>query len=234
MDAASGTLVVFDGTRSPLPRDVPPGDEVTVRARVRAPDRPGRYLLWWDLVHEHATWFSERGNPGWRSAVEVQAKPDAVGRAAPGLGGGGTRFLASDVIPRRALWGAAVAAWREHPLFGLGPDNFRHLYGRYLNLTDPDDRLHANSLYFETMATLGTVGLLVLAFLIVSFGRAVRRAAAAPATRTLALGLGAGLCAYLLHGAFDTFLEFTPTYGLLWLLGGMIVALGRPPAERAA
>jgi hypothetical protein len=241
IDAGNGTLVVFDGARSPLPRDVPPGGEVIVPARVRAPAGPGRYVLWWDLVQERATWFSERGNPGWRSVVEVQAKPRTTGRAAPvvpvappQLGGRGFSLVSGDVIPRRALWGAAVAAWREHPLLGLGPDNFRHLYGRYLKLADPDDRLHANSLYFETLANLGTVGLLALAFLIASFGRAIGRAAAAPATRILALGLGAGLCAYLLHGVFDYFLEFTPTYGLLWLLGGMTVALGRPPAERGA
>ena len=28
------------------------------------------------------------------------------------------------------------------------------------------------------------------------------------------------------HGFVDYFLEFTPTYALLWLLGGMVVGLG--------
>jgi hypothetical protein len=235
IDAASGNLVVFDGARGRLPHDVPPGGEAIVLAIVRAPERPGRYVLWWDLVQEHATWFSERGNPGRRAVVEVRGQAASGGRPPePVISAGGFRFLPSEVIPRRALWGAAFAAWREHPLLGLGPDNFRHLYGRYLKLADPDARLHANSLYFETMATLGTMGLLALTFLILSFARAVRRAAAAPATRGLALGLGAGLCAYLVHGAFDYFFEFTPTFALLWLLGGMVVALGRPSAERPA
>jgi hypothetical protein len=113
------------------------------------------------LVHEHATWLSERGNLGLRQPVEVRG-PAAVGGSA-GTGrvpDGGGRSVPSDLIPRRALWRAAVAAWREHPLLGLGPDNFRH-------------RL-----------------------------------------------------AY--------FFEFTPTDALWWLLGGMVVALGRPPAEAAA
>jgi hypothetical protein len=50
----------------------------------------------------------------------------------------------------------------------------------------------------------------------------------------LALGLGIGLGAYLVHGLFDAFLEFTPTFALAWLLAGMLVALDQPPTEPAA
>ena len=241
LDADGDKVVVFDGLRTELPEDVLPGGGATVRAIAHAPHRPGRYLLWWDLVHEHATWFSQRGDPGLREAVEVRRSALVRGPAGAGAlafagprSGKAAPFAPSEVIPRRALWRAALAAWRDRPLLGLGPDNFRHLYGRYLGLAAPDDRLHANSLYLETLASTGTAGLLALAFLVVAFARAARRAIAAPATRTLALGFGVGLGAYLVHGAFDTFFEFTPTFGLAWLLGGALVALGRPPAETAA
>jgi len=40
-----------------------------------------------------------------------------------------------------------------------------------------------------------------------------------------AAGATIGLATYLVHGCFDYFLEFTPTYGLLWLLAGLVVAL---------
>jgi O-Antigen ligase len=236
LDADSGNVVVFDGLRTELPDDVAPGGGATVRAIVHAPDRPGRYLLWWDLVHEHATWFSQRGSPGLREAVEVRRPALARGPAVAGAGPRPAKaapLAPGEVIPRRVLWRAAFAAWRDRPLLGLGPDNFRHLYGRYLGLAAPDDRLHANSLYLETLASLGTAGLLALVLLVVAFARAARRAAAAPATRTLALGFGVGLGAYLVHGAFDTFFEFTPTFALAWLLGGAVVALGRPPGEPA-
>jgi hypothetical protein len=235
LDAATGDVAVFDGERSALPYDVPPGGAATVRATVRAPERPGRYLLWWDLVHERATWFSERGNPGLREPVEVRGLAAVGGPVATGaVSDGGGQFVPSDVIPRRALWRAAVAAWREHPLLGLGPDNFRHLSGRYLAAIDVDDRLHANNLVLETLASLGAAGLLAFAWLVVALARATRRAAAQLTTRRLALGFGVGLGAYLVHGTLDYFFEFTPTYALWWLLGGMIVALGRPPAEAAA
>jgi hypothetical protein len=232
VDADSGEIAVFDGVRSELPSDVPPGGSAIVRGTAVAPTRPGRYLLWWDLVHEHATWFSQRGNPGVRGAIEV-AGLDAAAAKARGAGGG-FRFATSEMIPRAALWRAALAAWREHPLLGLGADNFRHLYGRYLGLPDPDDRLHANNFYLETLADEGTLGLLALVFLVGALGSAARRAAAPPPTRLLALGLSVGLGAYLVHGVFDTFLEFTPTFTLPWLLAGLLVALGRPPGEAAA
>ena len=59
---------------------------------------------------------------------------------------------------------------------------------------------------------------------IVGFAGAARRAVrvhgAAVDRRSLAAGAAAGLAAYLVHGFFDYFLEFTPTYALFWLLGG--------------
>jgi O-antigen ligase len=138
--------------------------------------------------------------------------------------------------PRTELWKAAVAAWRDHPVLGLGPDNFRLVYGRYLGLEKADERLHANSLYFETLASLGLLGVAALAFLIVAFWRLARRtsfgADPASAAGWLAPGLVAGLAAFLVHGLFDYFLEFTPTYGLAWLLAGMLVAVDNPERSR--
>jgi O-antigen ligase len=129
-------------------------------------------------------------------------------------------------VPRRQLWTAAWRAWRDHPLLGLGPDNFRHAYGSYLGLVDPDDRLHANNFYLEVLATLGLGGVAAFAAVAVALGQLARRtlAAANSAARVMALGAAAGLAAFAVHGALDYFLEFTPTYALIWLLAGMLAA----------
>jgi O-antigen ligase len=120
--------------------------------------------------------------------------------------------------------------WREHPWLGVGPDNFRRVYGGYLRRPDPDTRLHANNFYIETLATLGAAGLVALAGVMVALAGAVRRAGRDPRAGVMALGIGGGMAAYAVHGTLDYFLEFTPTYGLLWLLAGMIVALaGQSP-----
>jgi O-Antigen ligase len=246
LDAATGRVVVLDGVRTTLPTDVFTGGAAQVRARVRAPARPGRYILWWDLVHEHTSWFSQRGSPGLREEIVVAWAGDAeinrpvAGAAAPELAAGMLmrQDPGADGVPRSTLWRAAIAAWRAHPLLGIGPDNFRHLSPQFLGHAS-DERLHANSLYFETLADLGCAGLLAFAVLIGALAGAARRAAAAPANRVLALGVAAALAAYLLHGLLDYFLEFTPTYALFWLLAGMIVAmdssgtLGGSPAGRS-
>ena len=113
-------------------------------------------------------------------------------------------------------------------MLGIGPDNFRRVYGTYIGRANADDRLHANNLYVETLTNLGAAGLLALAALMLALGRAVRRAARVAETRVLALGAGGALAAYAVHGTLDYFLEFTPTYGLMWLVAGMTVALDRP------
>jgi len=234
LDAATGKIVVFDGARTPFGADIATGGAAQVRATVEAPARAGRYILWWDLVHEHTSWFSERGSPGLREAVTVTGADALAGAAGPAR----RPFIevptagASEAVPRRTLWRGAVAAFRAHPLLGIGPDNFRHLSGHYLGRTDTDERMHANSLYFETLADLGALGSLTFAALVLALAGAAARAVKLPHTRLLALGVAAALGTYLLHGALDYFLEFTPTYALFWLLGGMLVALASPAGER--
>ena len=145
----------------------------------------------------------------------------------------GLRPGTPDEGSRRTLWRAAVSAWRAHPLLGIGPDNFRHLAGQFLGRAHTDERMHANSLYFETLADLGVVGLLALLTLVAALAGAARRAIVEPASRILALGVAAGLATYLVHGFLDYFLEFTPTYALFWLLAGMMVAMDASPETAA-
>jgi subtilisin family serine protease len=57
----TGTLVVWDGQRSPLPADVPIGGTVTVPVTIPTPVRPGSYVLEVDLVREGVSWFSTAG-----------------------------------------------------------------------------------------------------------------------------------------------------------------------------
>ena len=52
-------MVVFDGLRTPLPRDLSPGESVTLRATIRAPEKAGEHVLHVTLVQERVAWFSE-------------------------------------------------------------------------------------------------------------------------------------------------------------------------------
>ena len=67
---ADGTLVDWEGPRTPIPRTVPPGDTLRMVAVVSAPREPGRYRVGWDVVHEGVLWVT-RMAPDERSGVEV-------------------------------------------------------------------------------------------------------------------------------------------------------------------
>jgi hypothetical protein len=53
-------IVVFEGLRTPLPRDLNPGESITLKAAIRAPEKTGDYLLHLTLVQDGVAWFSER------------------------------------------------------------------------------------------------------------------------------------------------------------------------------
>jgi hypothetical protein len=238
-DEASGELAVYDGLRTQLPRDIDPGVTVRVIATVAMPEQPGRYRLHLEMVHEWVTWFGDQGDVGLDAIIDVRTEAAlAAPRAAPIVAAAppGEGEAPLERAGRTMLWHAALMAWRDYPLLGLGPDNFRRAYNRYLGLPTADERLHANNMYFETLASLGLAGVAALALVMLGFVRAarsaLRRHPASSAAGLLAIGAAAGLAAYLIHGFFDYFLEFTPTYALLWLLGGLLTALAQDDRVR--
>lgn len=237
---ARGAHLDFEGRRSPLPIDLAPGQSVRVLGTVKAPDEPGRYRLRWDLVREHVTWFSERGNATGDQTVDVQA-------ALPGKHPRGDTEMVDSTLEdyvmtysptRTELWQAALRVWRRHPLLGVGPDNFRHVYsealapGRRLAPgAEIDERIHANSLYFETLADLGVLGVLALLLVMVALARAARRSLSAQA-EPLAAAQVIALGTFFVHGLLDWFLEFTPTYALCSLLMALVAVSGGAPAMK--
>jgi hypothetical protein len=74
---ALGNPIVWDGIRTPLPRQVAPEERVTMRVAVRAPIPPARYRFALDLVAEHRAWFGELGHRGPEEELEVRPRVDA-------------------------------------------------------------------------------------------------------------------------------------------------------------
>jgi O-Antigen ligase len=225
-DPAQGRIVVFDGLRTRLPADVAPGRQVTLAAPVLAPPQPGAYTLQWDMVQEGVLWFSAHGDETGNLRVQVRPAPDG---AAPGPLPPAASLPDIELRPTRAeLWRVGRRMWRARPWLGVGPDNFRRLYGTYADRPRFDQRVHANSLYVETLATTGLAGGLALIGLMAALGWAARRAWGAARdvpSRALVAGLLAGLATFFLHGLVDYFLPFTPTYGLFWVLAGATTGL---------
>lgn len=57
-----GTILREDLGRTPLPRDVAPGDAIALEIHVPAALHSGRYLLRYDMVVEGVTWFEFQGS----------------------------------------------------------------------------------------------------------------------------------------------------------------------------
>jgi hypothetical protein len=227
--ADQDAVIEFDGWRTPFAAPVPPGARVTVPVDVRAPGMPGQYVLVWDVVHEHRAWLSTEGVPPARSRVEVTGPPVAPTKTSM------RRLpIANRPADRFTLWRAAVAIGLENPVFGLGPDNFRKVYGRYSDRPAFDTRVHANNMYLEALAGGGIVGFVALSWLMAASGLAVFRrwwraaAGAAPA----AVALCAAWLVIASHGLVDSFLSFTTTYALFAITAGLAFSPGMADADR--
>ena len=66
-----GDVLREDLGRTPLPRDIAPGEEIVIDMTVDGPLPAGRYELRYDMVVEGVTWFEFQGSPCARRALEV-------------------------------------------------------------------------------------------------------------------------------------------------------------------
>ena len=219
------------GIRTLFPRPVLPGEAVGIVAQVRAPSQPGQYRLLWDIEEDRRRWFSRE--PGATLFVSRTSVSGAATSAAP------EEFASvpgqNERPGRLLLWRAAAGMLADHPLRGVGPDNFRLLYGTYLNLQRADPRLHSNNMYIEILAGGGALAGVALAWLIWRAARSLaalgRRAATSIAT--LSAGVLAAGVAVALHGLVDSFLSFTATYVLIAITFGLVSACEKLGADRA-
>jgi putative inorganic carbon (HCO3(-)) transporter len=115
----------------------------------------------------------------------------------------GTSFI------RVQLWQSAIAMIRDHPLFGVGLDNFLYQYRtRYILPTAFAEAglSHPHNVLLDFWTRLGLVGVALLALLLVVFWRkayAYYRSSGDENARALALGLMASMLAALVHGLID-------------------------------
>jgi hypothetical protein len=69
----SGEVVVFDGFRTPMPRDLKPRESITGNVAVEVPDTLGDLLLELTMVQEGLSWFEDNGFQSLRLSVRVDS-----------------------------------------------------------------------------------------------------------------------------------------------------------------
>ncbi|MDQ6669879.1 MAG: O-antigen ligase family protein [Chloroflexota bacterium] len=226
---ASGVLDVPPG-EVPLPHDVKPGETIHLEALVEASHLPpGTYRLDWGMLQRDVVQFYERGSVDAESLVSLGRPANGEVRPMPAISPRDDG-QAPWVVGRIQLWRAALGLIQARPWLGVGPDNFRHLYGAQLGLDAWDERVQANNLYLELLADTGVLGLAAFVWVIVPPLAGARRGLRAPIPTPPTfwlLGCCLAALAFLVHGMLDSFLAFTPTALLFWMLLAMILNLRR-------
>ena len=137
----------------------------------------------------------------------------------------GSERLVSAQSNRYDYWRVAAGTFADHPLDGVGSGSFRV---EWLLRRDRDESVRdAHSLYLETAAELGIVGLAALAAL---FGGVI-----AAARRARAPAAAAALAAWAVHAGIDWDWELPGiTLFAVLLAGRLLAAAEQEPAATAA
>jgi O-antigen ligase len=125
--------------------------------------------------------------------------------------GTGTGFF------RMSVWQSASAMIRDHPVFGIGLDNFLYEYPKYINPAawrEPN-LSHPHNVVLDFWVRLGIGGVIVLAWMVWEFYRAGLRNIATQ--RGLAIGLLASMSVALAHGLIDA-AYFYVDLAFVWML----------------
>jgi putative inorganic carbon (HCO3(-)) transporter len=147
---------------------------------------------------------------------------------------GDDRGSAESRIP---LMNLALRITEDHPLLGVGVNNFTVAMGPYLTSEFREGFLFAvHNKYLLVLAETGIGGLIAfLAF----FAGTVRKGWQCwnlrdPLLSPLALGFAAGIAGHMVHMTVDVF-RGRPTQQLIWLIAGLLVAMcriGMAPASQ--
>jgi O-antigen ligase len=178
----------------------------------------------WDVEQADRLWFS----------TEPDAPMYVTRAVVSGPSVGPVGEMRAMPLPRAAvrpgrlvLWRAAAALLATRPLLGIGPDNYRLLYGPHAGLGNSDSRVHTNNMYLEVLVGAGIVGALAFAWLFgAAFVQVIASVRSARNARmeTAVAGVAAASVAIALHGLVDSFLSFTATYILIAVTLGMASA----------
>jgi O-antigen ligase len=121
---------------------------------------------------------------------------------------------------RLDLWLSSLQMVRDHPLLGVGLDNFVYVYQQsYLRegaAAEPS-LSHPHNWIFNFWLSLGLLGLVAFVWLLVRFWRNARRAMGNPSRRWLVAGALGAMADLLVHGFIDNSYFLVDLAFVFWL-----------------
>lgn len=155
-------------------------------------------------------WQREGSRPVWpwlAGAAVVAAAALGAALSVPALASRLDLGSATSVF-RINLWQASVNMFSDHPVFGVGLDNFLYAYrGRYIfdAAWQEPDLNHPHNVILDFATRLGMLGLVAGGWLFWSLGRLLRRlpGRVSEVWRPVAIGLAAAFANMLAHGLVD-------------------------------
>ncbi|MHB1002907.1 MAG: O-antigen ligase family protein [Thermoleophilia bacterium] len=208
-----------------LPHDVASGEEADIRISFLSPDDPGRYILVLELVKDRVGWFSASGAKPLVVPLDISATGSRIFPVDNEQLDYSVALPVEEAVSRRQLWEAAVIMWRDHPLLGVGSDQFRVRYNEYFPDIRRDDKVRTHNIVLEALANNGLAGLLAMAYLLLlaawSQLRLLRDSSLDQQFRVFGLALLAVTIVYVLHGTLDYFLWQTGVAFMFFALLGL-------------
>ena len=136
---------------------------------------------------------------------------------------------------RLRVWTDALEAIPDYTLMGSGLSSFRYVFPHYRSFGGRDFYSWAHNDYLQLLVELGLPGLLLLAWLVVAFWRAARRARSElyeePGLAHLHAGFLAAIVAVALHSFVDFGLHLMANTALFSLLLGLATGI-EPESDR--
>jgi O-antigen ligase len=132
---------------------------------------------------------------------------------------------------RLNLWQSALAMLRDHPLLGVGPDNFLYAYRSFYILPiawEEPNLSHPHNIAFDFASRLGVLGLLAGVGLVIGYWLMVRRTM--QVSRPVAIGCAGFLAAMLAHGLVDHSFFLVDLAFAFMLTAGVMAALSAQPS----
>lgn len=141
--------------------------------------------------------------------------------------------MSSNTIQQRFhLWQAAVNMIHDHPLLGVGLDNFLYQYPKYMlkEAWAEPNLSHPHNILLDFWTRLGILGVGAMLWLQVAFWRMgfrIYRGWKGEEDQVWALALMASMVDFLIHGLLDNSFFLIDLAFIFWLTYGLIKAMAR-------